>query len=141
MEDRKRVFYDLELTENGNSSICKLCRNAFNEPKLLACLHSVCEYCLQQRSFEGRIYCPDCQAVTSVSLPGEVKSQLSSSFLLVANSGDLGTAADGQCDMECAPCEDETSDANPASHRCRDCQLFLCEFHAAIHKRSDSSFC
>ena len=121
--------------------VCALCCSTLSNPKLLDCLHSFCAGCLQQRSAsdiskEGQICCPQCQWVTILPVQGGV-DELCADFL-VANALALQKLRDGQQLIRCTMCGDDDDDeeSEAATHRCGDCQIFLCELHAAAHRKA-----
>lgn len=98
-------------------------------PRLLSCLHTVCEACLHDaRERRGTYACHVCQSRTNVESPGAIaKLSVDWSAVDVCRRAAQQTGA-YNCD-ECA--EDE-----PAASWCESCGVGLCHFHKQNHARS-----
>ncbi|XP_038059500.1 tripartite motif-containing protein 45-like [Patiria miniata] len=116
---------------------CPICSDRFTEPKVLDCLHSFCQKCLEkvrqsQRSQDAKLVCPLCRRDTI--LKGDV-SDLPSDFKLSALVDEVNVyekLLEGQrSEIKCQACDEE----NQAVSRCMDCDHFLCKQCQAAHKR------
>ncbi|OWK63985.1 Tripartite motif-containing protein 45 [Lonchura striata] len=101
---------------------CPRCAQPCASPRLLPCLHSLCEPCLRRLGPPGAarpVLCPLCDA--ELSLPAGGVGQLPPDCL----AGSRGRAAAG-CDL----CAD-----GAAAGRCLTCGLRLCRFCCRAHRR------
>ena len=113
-----------------DTTCCPVCHSTLSRPKLLSCLHAVCQACLARCTRpDGSLVCPHdgCSRVTDGSL---VLCGLSDHHplrrLILSRSADTA--------RRCEECLEE--DAEEATATCEDCAVLLCDFHATSHKRS-----
>ena len=131
-------------TARGRWPLCQVCAGEFDWPRahhsdedrlfarcprLLRCLHTVCEACLHAaRERRGTYACHVCQARTNVESVHAI-SKLSVDWSAVDVCRRAAQRAGAyNCD-ECA--EDE-----PAASWCETCGIGLCSFHRTNHARS-----
>ena len=131
-------------TARGRWPLCQVCAGEFDWPRahhsdedrlfarcprLLSCLHTVCEACLHDaRERRGTYACHVCQARTNVESVHAI-SKLSVDWSAVDVCRRAAQRAGAyNCD-ECA--EDE-----PAASWCETCGIGLCSFHRTNHARS-----
>lgn len=116
---------------------CPVCLGIYNDPKTLPCHHSYCKVCLKgiseaQEGGDKVITCPQCRARTPipqvVGVGGFVKShhigclkELHSYLIRSSESQQI------TCDL----CGTATSQI---SHRCKDCDQFLCQTCSDSHQ-------
>ena len=117
---------------------CNICYDKFTRPRVLPCLHSFCEPCLQRHiEFNTTIIggnftfaCPTCRE--KVSLPQEGVSGFRRDFR-VTQLQDLiqQSRITAEQDLFCQFCDDRAS--NP-QYFCKDCCKFLCFSCTTKHK-------
>ncbi|XP_038052388.1 E3 ubiquitin-protein ligase TRIM32-like [Patiria miniata] len=117
---------------------CPICCCRFKDPKILDCLHSFCQKCLEemmskQMSETEKITCPVCRSETQV--PDEGLLNLSSSIFLSSLVDEvkqqetlLGKVSRPTATCDCG--EDETT-----TWRCLDCSDNLCQKCREAHER------
>ena len=52
--------------EVGQELECCVCLDEFVKPKLLSCMHTLCEGCIDKLVQNGTVKCPECREVTKV---------------------------------------------------------------------------
>lgn len=111
---------------------CSLCKRLIRGPKVLPCLHSFCQVCLQDLAEKlapnESLVCPLCKTDARISRD-DVEALPVNSFL----DNMLDIALINSSDREPVPCTNCDSAANS---RCADCGEFLCEKCYSIHRRS-----
>ena len=148
---------------NDQFLACRMCSDIYKTPKVLSCMHTFCEKCLeahyemeeQERPYRFLLYtralsCPLCHSRTE--LPTGGVHRLPDNFL-VANLADVvnrrkPSAKNPVCEI-CRPGskKDETgtrndADKNPAEEekravaKCLDCVKMLCRTCAELHRRT-----
>ncbi|XP_077868557.1 E3 ubiquitin-protein ligase TRIM71-like [Saccoglossus kowalevskii] len=109
--------------------ICSHCSELFKNPKVLPCLHSFCEGCLQKMITEngGTLICPTC----SLEVPDNNVSALPTNYLLTGNADYVATVKElGREDtLQCGECKNGV-----AVTRCIDCSQVLCEVCTGTHR-------
>ncbi|XP_033731287.1 E3 ubiquitin-protein ligase TRIM56-like [Pecten maximus] len=109
---------------------CPVCLLEFDEtdqkPRLLPCLHAVCDRCLHLLRENGRIQCPKCRSEHPVeqnfaNIPFDRTRRSLATFVKV----------DLNFEITCENCENR----NKATHRCRECEIFFCEDCVNAHQR------
>ena len=112
---------------------CPICKNIFNDPKILSCLHSFCRKCLESYDVIGAgtnsIVCPLCRKLTAIPVGGA--QILPSNFLLTNALDHLSVKSSKEYTLHCTNCEDEAA----ATSRCLDCAEFLCSNCVLAHRR------
>ncbi|XP_022098325.1 tripartite motif-containing protein 3-like [Acanthaster planci] len=119
--------------------LCQVCFERFNKPKILPCLHSFCEGCLQRYAPAGSrtIRCPMCKQETELPENGGVCGLKDNFFIL--NLSDVFTeiapAKRGEKQPPrkaiCTICVG--AEPAEASFRCLECVDFLCDVCAPSH--------
>ena len=111
---------------------CPICLETFHTPKILPCLHSFCQKCLQSISKEGEnvIICPTCRAETQIPCGGV--QELSTNFFINNMLDFITVQSYTSHPIDCTNCEDRSV----AIARCGDCVEFLCEQCLSAHKRT-----
>ncbi|XP_071792826.1 E3 ubiquitin-protein ligase TRIM56-like [Asterias amurensis] len=129
------------LEKIGDFLECQICLETFKHPKVLQCLHTFCQNCLDQMAPDGTVVCPTCRAETI--LPREGVMDLKNNFVL-ANLLELVTSlqkplvgeitADGNFNTSfmCSNCDESSAHA---TSRCLNCCEFLCVECVAAHRR------
>ncbi|XP_078680785.1 uncharacterized protein LOC144915872 [Branchiostoma floridae x Branchiostoma belcheri] len=133
--------YD-ELTEEF--LVCQVCLEDFKEPKMLPCLHTFCQLCLEKllaAEPEEKLACPTCRQ--DVPLPQNGVQGLKSNFLvgklhdiLQQQSGGNDGKPDAQePGVPCMVCER----GKTAQFYCVDCTDHMCQTCNDIHRRFKST--
>ena len=116
---------------------CSVCREQFretNEPKILKCLHTFCQSCLEawlRQQGGGALSCPTCRQITDC--PSNDINSLPSN-LFYKQIVDIVEAYSGQGQEDspqCGSCDERKS----LKFYCADCNHFLCEQCAEAHKK------
>jgi hypothetical protein len=97
-------------------------------PRLLSCLHTVCQSCVQEmceRNTSGKVLCPICRKDREIKGVGYLPLDVSILKNILSNS---------KADVMsfCNRCYDEV----PSYSWCQSCSIALCEFHHQDHKLS-----
>ncbi|XP_035681510.1 uncharacterized protein LOC118419270 [Branchiostoma floridae] len=123
---------------SGDFLECTICLEPFKGPKVLPCLHTFCEVCLekfvaQQDAVKDKFPCPTCR--TDTLLPKGGVAGLKNNFFVQSLSDTVKTHQSlvGKEDdkVQCNVCEEEV-----ASHGCVPCEEFLCDECACAHHRA-----
>ena len=122
----------------GEQLACTLCRQTFEDPRVLPCLHSFCKRCLEevyQASRTGQLACPTCRQPVSLNSVG-VESLPSNIF--ISNILDVMVSQDdfenGELDGPprwCNSCDE----GSKASSVCKVCSEYLCDNCVKAHQR------
>lgn len=106
---------------------CGICDETYSNPKVLPCLHSFCQSCLDSniRSQDRTISCPTCHGVVTVPAKGV------DAFPLNFFVNNMLTVLAVQNPTKCTNCEDSAE----ASARCLDCVENLCSNCVCAHRR------
>ncbi|KAG8200963.1 hypothetical protein JTE90_020599 [Oedothorax gibbosus] len=106
---------------------CFICHETFTFPKVLHCLHTFCQPCLEkiQESHE-KITCPKCQQDTPLSAQG--LSELLSDYVI---HNILETSTLEGAPLSCTGCK--TKDTSAVA-RCFDCTNYLCANCVMAHQ-------
>ncbi|XP_053616450.1 E3 ubiquitin-protein ligase TRIM33 [Plodia interpunctella] len=123
---------------------CALCQAPLAQtdgtPKLMECLHSVCEPCLQAKLEEARqptnrdflgaervtVTCPACR------LPCQPANMIDQRFVIEKLAADQSPNTGGVSgEQQCNSCED----TEPATSYCVDCAEFICDNCVHAHQR------
>ncbi|KAI8512682.1 hypothetical protein Bbelb_093210 [Branchiostoma belcheri] len=118
--------------ESGHVVVrCTQCCHVFCKPKLLPCLHTFCETCVfkvQEEADKEKVF--SCPVQTCKEEVAKGDSDLTDN-ILVANIINAKSVACAKKDsVKCTSCDNLLE----ASHRCLDCQRFLCVNCHAAHK-------
>ncbi|XP_029438728.1 E3 ubiquitin-protein ligase TRIM56-like [Rhinatrema bivittatum] len=97
---------------------CKICFELYRTPKLLPCLHSYCQQCLELLVKNSSLQCPECRM--QVDVKGGIASLKTNFFL---NSLLELFEPKKVKDLICAIC----SSSKSVIARCLDCNDFLCQ--------------
>ncbi|CAH1242123.1 TRIM3 [Branchiostoma lanceolatum] len=112
------------------SLTCSVCKDIYDDPRILPCLHTFCAQCLEQRRTEdSQLTCPTCQHLWTLKSEDSV-SNLPSNFYInkLLNFRALHNSEEARCQM----CE---SGAKVESI-CGDCKLLLCGNCFTAHSNS-----
>ncbi|RXM27658.1 E3 ubiquitin-protein ligase TRIM56 [Acipenser ruthenus] len=112
---------------------CKICFELYKSPRILPCLHSYCEQCLEKllEKGKGTIYCPECRTETRIqSSVRNIKTNFFINGLL-----DLFESKRNK-EAVCSVCVSLKQSPEAASSRCLDCADFLCRSCAEGHRCS-----
>ena len=110
----------------SNSLQCNGCGSSSTALKFVSCLHTLCVPCLQNSiSFDGSIKCPKCFSMTPLPVGVEPLRSLPNSVV----RGDSVAGDETQGKPLCEECGDDTI----ASIGCENCQVKMCDVHAASH--------
>lgn len=116
---------------------CSLCEEQFSEikePKILNCFHTFCKPCLKnwlQKNREGVISCPNrCHKITKC--PDNNVDRLQPNFHL-KHIVEIVEAYSGQGQEDLAHCGN-CDEGKPLKYYCSNCNFFLCEDCAGLHK-------
>lgn len=124
------VIAGVNIKEIAKHLNCTICGNLIRSPKLLPCLHSFCQQCLEDLARKDGVFnCPQCQTEIQVS-NDEVKSLPNNCFL----DNMLDIALLNSSDTQPVPCTNCDLNAT-AKSRCIDCGEFLCGDCYNVHKR------
>uniref|UniRef100_A0A8C8S104 RING-type E3 ubiquitin transferase n=1 Tax=Pelusios castaneus TaxID=367368 RepID=A0A8C8S104_9SAUR len=100
---------------------CKICYDLYTVPKILPCLHSYCQHCLEPLVKDGALQCPECRLQTDVTGGA---SSLKTNFFI--NSLLELFQMKHNRDLACTVCSDAQKILT-ATARCLDCKDFLCQ--------------
>lgn len=111
-------FGDQSQSENLSTE-CSICQETYTVPKVLPCLHTFCQPCLEklQDNLE-KIQCPKCEQ--DCTLPPQGISGLLSDYAI---TNVLETSALEDSPLSCTGCK--TKDTHAVA-RCYDCANYLC---------------
>ncbi|XP_078364658.1 E3 ubiquitin-protein ligase TRIM45-like isoform X2 [Oculina patagonica] len=116
---------------------CPVCQEQFSEikdPKILKCFHTFCKSCLEgwlRQQGGGALSCPKCRQITEC--PNNNIASLPSN-LFYKQMVDIIEAYSGRGEedsAQCGNCEERKS----LKFYCFDCNCFLCEDCAGLHKK------
>ncbi|XP_066480349.1 E3 ubiquitin-protein ligase TRIM56 isoform X2 [Tiliqua scincoides] len=100
---------------------CKICYDLYTMPKILPCLHSYCQRCLELLVKNGALQCPECRLQTEVSGGA---AGLKTNFFI---NGLLELfQMKKKKELECTICSNAQK-TMAATSRCLDCKDFLCQ--------------
>lgn len=111
---------------------CKYCSKVYDEPKVLPCLHTFCKRCIGSIIGENEtsLFCPICRS--EVALPSKNLDDLQPNIIVIRKLEELERQKLRQREEDCSGCE---NGQNMASHRCIECQEFLCDDCTQAHRR------
>ncbi|XP_077190241.1 E3 ubiquitin-protein ligase TRIM56-like [Paroedura picta] len=106
---------------------CRICYDLYMVPKILPCLHSYCQKCLEPLVENGVVQCPECRLQTEV--PGGATGLKSNFF--INGLMELFQMKRNK-DLECTICCNAQK-VVAATARCLDCKDFLCQMCSQGH--------
>ncbi|KAH7970041.1 hypothetical protein HPB52_023930 [Rhipicephalus sanguineus] len=117
--------------------LCAICNTGYKQPRLLACLHTYCEACLEStlekqaaanKSSAGKheLECPECGHKTKIAGRGVVDSCPLEHVMV----NELDRVALENLSMVCTSCKAKET----AVARCNDCASFLCNNCVTAHR-------
>ncbi|XP_078694391.1 E3 ubiquitin-protein ligase TRIM56-like [Branchiostoma floridae x Branchiostoma belcheri] len=115
---------------------CQICLQPYRRPKVLSCLHSFCQQCLEEvlkkQKDKTELDCPTCRNTTV--LPGGGVAELKDNFFVESLRDTVDVhkklANEGES-LVCGSCEAKSG----AESFCTECGDFLCDECVAIHRR------
>ena len=127
--------YSEEMQKRVRDKItCSICRNHFQEPKILPCCHYYCKECIRSLALgTGEnipFACPECRSETF--LPENDPDKLPTAFF-ANRMQELHTKmakAQGKVEAHCEQCS-----GGKATAFCRQCTEFICEECDKIHQK------
>ncbi|XP_070563511.1 E3 ubiquitin-protein ligase TRIM56-like [Ptychodera flava] len=123
----------LEQQINEKILLCPICQERMTKPKILPCVHTFCEACLENwvRQKGGRLDCPTCRNLSSLP-PAGVKGLNNNLFIndLIEVFQDMQpNSQESACDV----CESK------AAFWCRECAQFFCSRCHLTHTKARTS--
>uniref|UniRef100_A0A1X7VXW0 RING-type domain-containing protein n=1 Tax=Amphimedon queenslandica TaxID=400682 RepID=A0A1X7VXW0_AMPQE len=123
------------LLELEEQLTCPVCLDHYTNPKTLPCLHSFCQYCLEQLPLDRKnetyyLSCPTCRHCTE--LPEEGMGAFPVTFTL-NNLKEIYNLMKKVADPQQVPC-DNCTEANTTGY-CKDCRKFMCAECINMHER------
>ncbi|XP_041073702.1 E3 ubiquitin-protein ligase TRIM56-like [Polyodon spathula] len=109
---------------------CNICFELYKSPRILPCLHSYCEQCLEKLLEKGKgcICCPECRTETCVQ--GNIRNIKANFF--INGLLDLFESKRNK-EAVCSVCVSLKQSPEAVSSRCLDCADFLCRACAEGH--------
>ncbi|XP_035692663.1 E3 ubiquitin-protein ligase TRIM56-like [Branchiostoma floridae] len=115
---------------------CQICLQPYRRPKVLSCLHSFCQQCLEEllkkQKVKTELDCPTCRSKTL--LPGGGVAGLKDNFFVesLKDTVDVHKKLTNEGEsLVCGSCETKSG----AESFCTECGFFLCDECVAIHRR------
>ncbi|XP_078684171.1 E3 ubiquitin-protein ligase TRIM45-like [Branchiostoma floridae x Branchiostoma belcheri] len=117
--------------------VCQICFEGFKQPKMLPCLHTFCQPCLEKLLAAepvGKLDCPTCRQ--DVPLPQNGVQGLKSNFLVgklrdILQQQSVGKTSEAREDgVPCTVCEA----GNSAQFYCVECFDYLCQTCGDMHR-------
>ncbi|XP_066267542.1 keratin, type I cytoskeletal 9-like [Branchiostoma lanceolatum] len=115
---------------------CQICLQSYRRPKVLSCLHSFCQQCLEEflknQKNKTELDCPTCRSKTL--LPGGGVTELKDNFFVesLKDTVDVHKKLTNEGEsLGCGSCETKSG----AESFCTECGDFLCDECVAIHRR------
>ncbi|KAI8512342.1 hypothetical protein Bbelb_089810 [Branchiostoma belcheri] len=124
-----------EITEEF--LVCQICLEDFKQPKVLPCLHTFCQPCLERLLARvGKLSCPTCRQ--DVPLPQNGVQGLKSNFLVgklhdILQNQPKGKGETSEPREEGVPCT-ACVRGNPAEFYCMECTDYLCQVCNDTHR-------
>ena len=122
---------------------CSICKEAYRQPKILDCVHSFCENCLDEyhtTKYKDAVMipCPLCRRETqlpTMGVPG-----LKTNFYLIGIVEEITlqqrlVSSSGNTKLTCELC----NEGNEATHRCLDCPMDVCGNCYKMHQKIPAS--
>ncbi|XP_060583449.1 uncharacterized protein LOC132739698 isoform X2 [Ruditapes philippinarum] len=133
MEQQRAKLFDADDALQEQNLKCPVCKHYYDtkdrNPHILHCLHGTCHACLKTRVRAEMVQCPVCSEVHEVPnneielLPVDHARQHLVKFYKVRNRAQ---------EIGCDSCDPR----NRATHRCKECDEFLCGVCNEAHKRT-----
>lgn len=119
---------------------CAVCLSPFTEPKVLPCLHTFCQPCIESLVLskthdKNVVDCPTCRQQYELPEAPDIRSSVAkirTNFTLKSLTELL------QSDTNVVQCGNFVDD-NPAVCRCMDCHVYLCQDCKAIHGKQKAT--
>ncbi|XP_078609973.1 uncharacterized protein LOC144881107 [Branchiostoma floridae x Branchiostoma japonicum] len=126
-----------EITEEF--LVCQICLDDFKQPKMLPCLHTFCQPCLErllETQRPAKLSCPTCRQ--DVPLPENGVQGLKANFLVgklhdILQQQRKGNGKTSELRAEGAPCT-ACERGNPAEFYCVECTDYLCHVCNDTHR-------
>ena len=130
--------HSVDVKKTFSHTICGVCSKPYNDPRILPCLHSFCQQCLQyeiEKYGSQQVFtCPTCEKSTSIPVGGAsvIPQNLHLGFE-VEVAGYVSKLVSNS-EVCCDQCIDGSS--GPAVVFCCTCRQFMCTFCHEYHKRN-----
>ncbi|XP_030043980.1 E3 ubiquitin-protein ligase TRIM56 [Microcaecilia unicolor] len=111
---------------------CKICLEKFTKPKILPCLHTYCEACLEKLIANNRLRCPECRE--EILLPEAIRC-LKTNFFINSLLDLIHSTSESDFTCTLCPLINKESSQKAVS-RCLDCSDNMCHTCASGHKCS-----
>ena len=119
---------------------CALCLSTFSDPKVLPCLHSFCQPCIEymvssKTHDKDVIICPTCREPYRLPAGGDVQSSVAkipSNFML---KGLTELIRSDTCVVRCG----NSVDDNAAVCWCMNCRVYLCQTCKTVHEKQKAT--
>ena len=135
----------------GAQLACPICNDRYKTPKVLVCLHSFCQECLEKlvrhhkahslrpsnpedKPPKPAINCPLCRCTTDVPSNGVEGLQTNFTLSNIVEVMDIHDTEGEKAPSSAKTCENGL-DSNPAVVHCLDCKCFLCQMFLELHKK------
>ncbi|XP_015915797.2 protein brain tumor [Parasteatoda tepidariorum] len=119
---------DDQMPYEPPSTKCSICRETFKDPKVLICLHTFCQQCLERvQDSPENITCPKCKR--DCALPIQGVAGLHTDYAVSNLVG--GSSTNSNSPLPCTGCKNKESNAVA---RCVDCNNFLCSNCVTAHR-------
>ncbi|XP_038050292.1 E3 ubiquitin-protein ligase TRIM56-like [Patiria miniata] len=117
---------------------CNICQDRYEQPKILDCLHSFCEKCLEKYytsryGGEPKIPCPVCRRETV--LPETLIQGLKTNFHLMGIVEEVSLQEKVSCSENAKAICEICDEKNEALHRCLECAQNVCPNCHKTHLR------
>ncbi|XP_038062748.1 E3 ubiquitin-protein ligase TRIM56-like [Patiria miniata] len=117
---------------------CGICRDRYTQPKILDCVHSFCQKCLEQYytsryAGQPKIPCPVCRRETV--LPETRIQGLKANFHLMGIVEEVSLQEKVACSENTKAICEICDEGNEAMHRCLDCAQNICPNCRKTHLR------
>ena len=116
---------------------CAVCLDRLTKPKVLPCLHTYCQACIEATVAKSRekstINCPQCRESHPLPEKGFLTNFTAQNLLelLEVHEADLDQKKSGGKVLRC----ENGLDTNIAVARCQDCSIYLCDSCWKVHQK------